>query len=125
MSPKQDRAGARNRERTTAGHLDALDTKPVLRTPMDAAISSVVPSGNRRAILAIFENRITWGAIRHWRKGRRTPPQWARKLIAEHLAHGARRYAQPLEALQSLPVSIGYVDNIAACRASQMEKAGK
>ena len=57
-----------------------------LTPPMDRAIRGLVPSGSRRAILALFDNRATWSAIRHWRKGRAKPPQWAVDILKARAA---------------------------------------
>lgn len=57
--------------------------KPV---PIDIAIRRLVPSGSRREILALFGNRVTWGAIAHWRKGRVEPPQWAVDSLRAYVA---------------------------------------
>jgi hypothetical protein len=53
---------------------------------MDRAIRALVPSGRRREILELFGNRVTWGAIRHWRKGRYKPPQWAIDRLRTRIA---------------------------------------
>ena len=55
-------------------------------TPIDTAIRRLVPSGRRRDILALFGNRVTWGAIAHWRKGRVKPPQWAVDCLRAYVA---------------------------------------
>lgn len=56
---------------------------------IDRAIKALVPSGRRREILALFGNRVSWSAIRHWRKGRAKPPQW----VVDQLQ---QRYAAPI-----------------------------
>lgn len=45
----------------------------------DAACRAI--SGRRRTILAVLDNRVTWGAVKHWRKGRRRAPQWALQAV--------------------------------------------
>jgi hypothetical protein len=45
-------------------------------TPFDSLVRGAVPNGSRRAILARLNNQVTWGAVCHWRKGRRKPPAW-------------------------------------------------
>ncbi len=115
----------KNRKRTTAGHLTPVSLKPRPLTPIDVAIKRLVPCGTRRKILALFEHRCSWSAIKHWRKGRHAPPRWAKELIGKALARGAEHYTQPLEDLQATPDPIAYAPNILAYHASRMEKAGK
>ena len=54
--------------------------------PIDTAIRRLVPSGRRRDVLALFQNRATWSAVCHWRKGRVLPPQWAVDLLRAYVA---------------------------------------
>ena len=54
--------------------------------PIDIAIRRLVPSGRRRDVLALFQNRATWSAVCHWRKGRVLPPQWAVDLLRAYVA---------------------------------------
>ena len=54
--------------------------------PMDRAIRALVPSGERREILALFDNRASWSAIRHWRAGRWGPPAWAVDCLQQRVA---------------------------------------
>lgn len=65
-------------------HID-LPRIPLLLPPFEQALRTIFPAVNRRAILAFFNNRVTWGAIRHWRMGRVEPPQWARNLVKEKI----------------------------------------
>lgn len=51
----------------------------------DTAIRALEPSGSRRAIRALFDNRVTWHAIQHWRNGRRIIPQWAVDMLTPRL----------------------------------------
>lgn len=66
-------------------------------TAFEAAIRLLAPS-TRKAV-ALFDNRATRGAIHHWCKGRRAPPQWARDriaaLIARHATIAANVQAMP------------------------------
>ena len=54
--------------------------------PMDTAIRRLVPSGRRADVRALFQNRATWSAICHWRKGRVKPPQWAVDCLRDYIA---------------------------------------
>jgi hypothetical protein len=54
--------------------------------PMDRVIRVLVPSGSRREIRALFGDRVSWSAIKHWRKGRTKPPQWAVDRVRQHAA---------------------------------------
>ncbi len=114
---------ASKRKRTTIGHPHLPTSEPLSPHPIDAAIRSLVPSGSRRDILALFDNQITWGAIKHWRKGRHAPSAWAKERITIALTEQAKRYLHPLETLRATPDPIPYASNIPACRAAQMEKA--
>ena len=57
-----------------------------LTPPMDRAIRVLAPSGSRREILALFDTRVTWSAIKHWRRGRAKPPQWAVDYLQSRVA---------------------------------------
>ena len=58
------------------------------------ALALLVPNNNHRALRAVFDNRVTVRAIRHWRKGRRRIPQWARDCLTQRLAPIAELPAQ-------------------------------
>jgi hypothetical protein len=45
-----------------------------------------VPSGRRADILALFDNKVTWGSVKHWRKGRRNVPMWAIECLRRRTA---------------------------------------
>jgi hypothetical protein len=70
---------------TTQEHPDA-DATGDLGTPMDLAIRRLVPSGRHAEILTLFGNRISWGTIQHWRRGRAGIPEWAIHCLREHVA---------------------------------------
>jgi hypothetical protein len=55
-------------------------------TPIAQAIRALAPSRTRQEIMALFENRVSWGAIRHWRAGRRRPSQWAVECLRQRVA---------------------------------------
>jgi hypothetical protein len=55
-------------------------------TPFEQAIRAFVPLGTQAEILALFHNRVSWSAIRHWRAGRYGPPQWAIDCLNERIA---------------------------------------
>lgn len=116
---------ANNAQHATIGH-PLHHNRHSGHRAFDAAIRQLVPSANRKDTLALFHNQISFSGLRHWRKGRRSIPQWAKDLVAEALAHGARRYEQSLAELQAAPrVShLGYAPNILAWNARQKEKAG-
>lgn len=54
--------------------------------PIELALGELGLHGKRRAMLDLFDRRITRGAVIHWRKGRRTTPAWAIKLAREAIA---------------------------------------
>ena len=121
MSPKQDRAGVPNRERTTAGHLTPvnLQSAPPLIADM---IRTLVPNGKHADIMALFEHRTTFGTIKGWRKGRRPAPQWAIDLCVRRLAHSAKLMERARAARGA--ISGNYAPNILTHNATRMEKAG-
>mgnify|MGYP001571939928 len=88
------------------------------------AIQLFAPNRTRDELLALFEHRTTVKTIRQWwPHPRRKPPQWAVDLCLKRMAPIA-------ETLALAPIAVGaiagnYANNIHACRASQMEKAGK
>ena len=85
--------------RAHAGHNNKPEINPV-PSPFEFACQLLEPPiaqrvlGRRKAILAFFENRYTWGAVKHWAKGRRQAPQWAiDRIIAELRKTAADRMA--------------------------------
>lgn len=69
-----------------------LATPPVPHD-FERAILMLVPTRKHREICALFDNRVAYGTIKHWRRGRRDPPQWARDLLAARLEQDARECA--------------------------------
>lgn len=41
--------------------------------------------GFRRGLLELLGNRVTYSALKGWRSGRRTMPDWAREAWADHI----------------------------------------
>lgn len=41
--------------------------------------------GHARSVLAILPQRVTWGAIEHWKAGRRFPAAWACEALAAYI----------------------------------------
>lgn len=76
---------AKKRKRATPYHSAPFEYTSVLH-PIEALIRLLFKTRNRKAILSLFDNRVTWGAVRHWRTGRRAPPMWAREAIAVAVA---------------------------------------
>lgn len=66
---------------------------------IDEALRLLVPSGSRTALRAIFDNRVTFHAIHHWRHGRRALPIWARAAIERALDP----YVQAQARLKKIP----------------------
>ncbi len=60
--------------------------KTRIPTKFDAAIRALFPSGRRQEIIDALDNRATWSAICHWRKGRRGPPQWVIDRLRKRVA---------------------------------------
>lgn len=85
----------------------------------ESLLRHLVPSGSRRAIMAVLGNRASWSAICHWKKGRRRVPQWVRDRIAQE----SHRIAL---AAMALPPPIPEKGRaLAAWRAEQAAKKGK
>ena len=108
-------------QHTTTEHPKPL-TKHIGHIPFDAAIRQLVPDGNRKATLALFQGQVSFSGLRHWRKGRRSIPQWAKDMLATELAHGARRYTQARLELEAAPDTRQMAHNIIAHNARQKEK---
>ena len=89
----------KNRERTTPYHSAPFDTVLVPH-PLERLIRLVCRTRNRQAILALFNHRVTWGSIKHWRKGRRPVPEWAREAINKAAAPKIEELTRLREALQ-------------------------
>lgn len=62
-------------EQQTRNHVTAPVVAPTLAHTFDMLCRAV--SGRRRTILSVLDNRVSWQAVQHWRKGRARAPQWA------------------------------------------------
>lgn len=73
------RAARRHRiggmEQTAQNRVTTPVVAPTLAHTFDMLCRAV--SGRRRTILAVLDNRVSWQAVQHWRKGRARAPQWA------------------------------------------------
>ena len=108
------------------------------RVPRDSRISSgpqefdrclltLVPSRNRVAIRQLFNNRASWSAIKHWRKGRRRVPDWAREALSGQIARSASALQERQQSLAGLPrqmpADIAQLNRWRLQRALEKEKA--
>jgi hypothetical protein len=74
----------------------------------EQAILRLVPLKTHRDICALFDNRVGYQTIKHWRRGRHRPPDWIwqrlnelfRKRVAETEALLAQVHAQSAAAAQ-------------------------
>ena len=82
-----------------AEYLARVRKQPVDGVSVCDALRYLVPLGDRKSILALFENRVTFGAVHHWKKGRRHLPQWARELLTKKLRAEIERRAKIIETL--------------------------
>lgn len=80
------------------------------------AIPLLVPSGNRRQILALFENRVSWSGYRHWRAGRRGMPEWALTALETKLHAYWCEYARVADTIAAAAPSPGKGWNKGAAR---------
>jgi hypothetical protein len=78
-------------------HVEQFAGYRVPRTKFDAALHALadIPyrlsrDGRRAAMLAVLDNAATWGQIKHWRAGRRRPPQWAIDTLAKKIERRVR-----------------------------------
>jgi len=62
--------------------------------------SLLEPPYTPERLIAFFENRVTYGMIRHWRYGRSKPPAWACRLVADRLDARARLYLKAARAVE-------------------------
>jgi hypothetical protein len=81
--------------------------------PFEAAVQLLCPwtnstqpglpraPGRYQRIVELLERRAQYGAIHGWRFGRRTPPQWAKDLLASHLEREAQERWQAAAALRA------------------------
>jgi hypothetical protein len=60
-----------------------------------------VAGTRRKDVLALFQGRVTWSAVKHWRAGRTVIPLWAATILADRLrplatlADQLERYPRP------------------------------
>lgn len=84
-----------------AGLTEKFQSRVGPRSEFDAALLEVLrlypidgrdglTDGRRAKMVAALDNRAHYGAIRHWRRGTRRAPQWARKLLAAKLRAAAQ-----------------------------------
>ena len=45
----------------------------------------LVPDRTYAGMIEVFQGRATYDRIKHWRKGRARPPEWARQMAADQL----------------------------------------
>lgn len=89
-----------------AGHLESLPAR-ILPSAIDDALRELAPSGRRKDILALFDNRITWGTVKNWRKRRHPLPLWARDSLLAKLRPLIERAALLEDAIRREPASRG------------------
>lgn len=91
MSQAHDSAARGRRE-----YLDPLPRETVPRSEIDAALLVLVGcqprlshdgrrDGRRKAMVAALDGLASYEMIRHWRRGKRQAPQWARDLLRAKL----------------------------------------
>ena len=79
-------------------HIESFASYRVPRTQFDEALHALtdIPyrlsrDGRRAAMIRALDNSATWGQIKHWRAGRRRPPQWAIDLLASKIDARVKR----------------------------------
>lgn len=72
---------------------------PVQGQKINKLIRELAPTGKPQEVLALFDYRVTEGAVRHWRAGRRGIPQWALDCLAQHVD---ARHAQQIATLNAV-----------------------
>lgn len=68
--------------------LPRLEAKAQFRLGIESLLPPPIAP---KKLVALFENRATYGAIQGWRFGRRGPPQWATELLDRKLGALAAR----------------------------------
>lgn len=71
--------------------------------PVKAALLTLVPSQSKAGLLALFDGRASYPAIRKWREGRRAMPPWAIDLIRAKLAAKAAEITAPGDLIKTGP----------------------
>jgi hypothetical protein len=85
---------ATSAKRLANARADYLSQLPKLSRPhekFDAALRLLVPDGEHERIVALFDGRVSYSAIKHWRKGRNAIPIWVQERITQAM--------QPIERL--------------------------
>ena len=70
------------------------------RNPVTRIIRSLVPNGDERATVALFNNRVSAAHIRRWRAGVRPVPSWAIELLRQKAENAAKLITAPLQDLK-------------------------
>ena len=91
--PRMYQAGEAPSKRETIAPNGAaqISSESVATRPFYAAIADLLPAPiTRQALHALFDFRASVGAIKGWRYGRRSPPQWAIELLRHKTEARAR-----------------------------------
>ena len=57
--------------------------------------------GRHKNLIAALAGRVTWGQVKHWRKGRRATPRWARQILAQKAKEKAAALLDAAAVLES------------------------
>lgn len=76
----------------------ALDSVARVTPPFEQAIRKLNLIGRRKAMAALFGERVTRQAVINWRKSRRTAPSWAIEALTAAVARERESFAN-LESL--------------------------
>jgi hypothetical protein len=77
--------------------------------PFDRAIRLLCPSGQYRAIEALFDGRVGYETLKHWRRGRRRAPAWAYEKLAVMLEVRARQDSEVAGLVRAASKSIAQI----------------
>lgn len=84
MKPGAENAN-RSERTTTRKYRRVFQNNRLYPVPFGNALALLVPDRSRVALLDLFENRVTFQSICHWRKGRHQAPAWAHDIVAREL----------------------------------------
>ena len=75
-----------------------LTPAKALTVPFDRAIQVLLPAPiNPEKLVALFDGRATYAAIKSWRYGVASPPQWALDVLEAKTRERANAMLQPIK----------------------------
>jgi|HubBroStandDraft_4_1064222.scaffolds.fasta_scaffold00027_53 hypothetical protein len=85
--------GTQNLPQATEGDASQEHPEPLPNAaappPIEQLILHLVPSRKHSEIVRLFDGRVGYSTIKHWRRGRREAPEWAREMLIAKLEERA------------------------------------